>query len=434
VNFDNESKIQRIRIHWDQGSLLRQVDVIGSRGKNWPITDGKDQSRLIASAVAGTRVDPPITRGRDTNDSPAAPARSFSPSKKRIQDPHTSLALFAGQDKDENSRKSQPAIIAPRASAKPAERDYSELFAAGHEDYEPQKDGSSSPKKAYGQPVIAPKGAGASKFQQSRLFDVDATEDLPARYKSNPAKYNHFDLGEASEHDHFQHANPASNKTVPMRAKTNKHLSQWDFEDFMTPEKVRHKVRGQDVRHFGWSDDEGEKVETPGKQPKVVQPRPDAEAHFEFKDDGAPDAIQHRPTGRPKGTAQNTGHGLYQNNLYDDGINDPKSAQEKEPLSAVTTNVGRTKDFDKHWAMSDTPPANNDKVNNENRPLAGDRKKAVQMMDASWESYDQSPDQNKKVAGSKPLRKGMESHWGFGGEDNGQTTDGKKEDKSFWDF
>jgi hypothetical protein len=406
--------------------------VIGSRGNNWPITDGKDQARLIASVPVGATIDIPATRGRDMDDGTAA-LRSISPSKKRIQDPHSSLALFNEQGREENVREPQPPMIAPRASAKPAERDYSELFAAGHEDNEPNKDGSSSPKKFYEQ-VIAPKGGGASKYQPSRLFDVDASEGLPARYKSNPAKYNHFDLGESAEHDHFQHPNAALTKNVPLRAKTNKHMSQWGFEDSMTPEKVRHRVRGQDVRHFGWSDDEGEKDESPAKQAKAVQPRRDAEAHFELKDNGAPNAGQYPPETRTKGHAYNTGMGLYQNNLYDDGVNDTNPTHEKEPLSAVTTNVGRTKDFDNHWSMSDTSPAANDKINNENRPLAGDRKKAIRTMDASWESYDQSPDQSKKAVASKPLRKGMESHWGHGDGESVKTASGRKAEKSFWDF
>lgn len=430
VEFDNESKIQRIRIYWDQASLLRQVDVIGSRGKNWPITDGKDQARLIASALLGTKIDTTLNRGRGMDEGSTA-SRSISPSKKRIQDPHSSLALFFERSGEENPRKAQPAMIPPRDSAKPAEREYSELFAAGNEDCEPDQDGSSSPKKPFAQSVIAPKGAGASKFQPSRLFEENDKEDIPRKYQSNPAKFNHFELGEAEEHDHFQHAKAVTTKNVPMRATTNKHLSQWDFEDFVTPEKVRHRVRGQDVRHFGWSDDEGEKAETPGKQPKVVQPRRDAEAHFEFKDDGTPDAGGHRPTARLKGNDHQTGLGLYQNNLYDDGLNGDKAGHEKEPLSAVTTNIGRTKDFDRHWMISDTSPATNDKVNNENRPLAGDRKKAVEMMDSSWEPHDQSPVQNQKAVGAKPLRKGMESHWGFGDDENSHVTNGRKAEKSF---
>jgi hypothetical protein len=422
VNFDNESKIQRIRIYWDQASLLMQVDVIGARGKNWPISDGKAQARLIASTFSGTRMDPPVTRGRDTNDSATA-SRSVSPSKKRIQDPHASLALFTEQASEENTRKPQPAMIAPRASARPADRDYSELFAAGNEEFDDRPGSPSSPKKSYTESVVAPKGAGGSNYKPSRLFDQDASENLPAKYKSNPAKYNHFDLGESADQDDFQHAKPSTTKDAPLRPKTNKHLSQWDFEDFVAPEKSRHQVRGQDVRHFGWSDDEGEKVVSPGKQAKVLQPRPDAKTHFDFQDDGTPKPAQGRAAGSTKGTSSNTGQGLYQNNLYDDGMDNAKAGFGKEPLSAVTTNVGRTKDFDNHWAISDTSPAANDKVHNENRPLGAERKKGVQAEEAN---------QNKKGVGSKPLRKGMESHWGFGEDE--QTASGKKAEKNYWDF
>ena len=350
----------------------------------------------------------------------------MSPTKKRIKDPHASLDLFTEKDSEENVRVAQPALIAPRASAKPADRNYNELFAAGNEDYEPDTKSPSSARKPYTQPITAPKGAGGLNYQPCRLFDQDAPQDLPAIYKSNPAKYNHFDIGETMDEDHFQHAKPQTTKNVPLKAKSNKHLSQWDFEDFVTPEKTRHRVRAQDVRHFGWSDDEGEKVETPGKQPKVVQPRPDTKPHFEFNDDLSSQTPPNQTAGRQKGNAHSTGLGLYQNNLYEDETNDTKSGHEKEPLSAVTTNVRRTKDFDKHWIMSDVATATGD----ENRPLAGDRTKAVQKTDANWDaswgSYDQSPEQNKKGAGAKPLRKGMESHWDFGDDVNAHTVSGKK--------
>ena len=413
---------------------MRQVDVIGSRGKNWPITDGKEQVRLIASTKPGAGSDAPQARGREANEQPST-ARNISPSKKRIQDPHTSLNLFKEQGGDEESRTPQRAVIAPRASAKPAARDYGELFAAGNEEFEDSKDGTPSPKKPIPQPVVAPKGGGASKFQPSRLFSEEVPEDGPAKYKSHPLKYNHFDLGEAPEEKPFQRADPKSSQAVPLRPKTNKHLSQWDFEDFVTPEKTRNRVRGQDVRHFGWSDDEGEKDESPGKHPRVAKARPDSKPHFEFKDDGTPNPNQQRAAGRPKGNASNAGQGLYKNNVYDEESDAGKEEAEKEPLATVTNNAGaRTKDFGKHWANADDSPAPNDQTNNENRPLADDRKKAVKMMDAHWEAYDHSPEPTQKGVPSKPGRRAMESQWGFDDEKEAQTTNNKKSGKGFWDF
>jgi hypothetical protein len=206
--------------------------VIGSRGNNWPIRDGKDQTRLISSARTATaKAQPPvapITRGRDV-EQVADVARSTSPNKKHIKDPYASLDLFGAEKADQGKAASSHGAIAPRASAKPPPREMSELFAAGHEDHEPGPPGS--PKKENRSPVIAPKakGTGGQNYQPSRLFEDESSQESPAFYKSHPAKYNHFELGDASEVDHVQHPKPpkATVNVVPMRAKTNKHASQW---------------------------------------------------------------------------------------------------------------------------------------------------------------------------------------------------------------
>ncbi|KAK3060308.1 hypothetical protein LTR53_020155, partial [Teratosphaeriaceae sp. CCFEE 6253] len=47
VRFDAEQKIKQIRLYWDQGTLLRQVEAIGRTGRNWPIKDGQAQVNAI---------------------------------------------------------------------------------------------------------------------------------------------------------------------------------------------------------------------------------------------------------------------------------------------------------------------------------------------------------------------------------------------------
>ncbi|KAI9782129.1 MAG: hypothetical protein M1839_005476 [Geoglossum umbratile] len=432
VHFNENQEIQQIRLHWDQASLLKQVDVIGTRAKNWPIRDGKDQIRLISSSTSFVGRSIPSSAAGGVISSKGHSANGNT-SNNPTRDPHASLKLFAPRDLNEDT--SRPAAIAPRASAKPPARDYHDLFVGNESDASPATV-SKGRSFAGGKPseeVIAPKKGAGKNFQPSRLFDNEETDPTPQQSpertsrKANPKKYSHFDFGDGSEEGNLTHAASAS----PAKPRS-KHASQWDFEDFVTPEKVANaKVRGQQVRHFGWSDDEVNE-ESPVKHKAVVMPRRDAETHFEFQDDGSPQGAR-RPAGHPRGTAHNSGLGLYQNNLYDDTEIKP-SQQQNQPLGNVT-NINHRKYFDSQFTMTDDSPASKDQK--KEKPTGGDHKAAVKMMDSNWDTYDQSPQLTKKEnTENKPLgtgikttgdgmgaRKGAGRQWGFGdnsdGEENG---------------
>jgi len=421
VQFSNANKIQQIRVFWDQGALLKQVDVIGSRGRNWPIYDNKDQARLVKSSAGGalhagshseSHTDR-AARGRDPEEV-VVTARNASPNKKHIRDPHSSLDLFDPHEAEK--RQSSPAAIAPRASARPPPRDMSDLFVGNESEATPTKAAAPVTTEPPAS-ATAPKGAGGKKFAANRLFEEDPDAETPAKYKSHPKKYNHFDLGNGEPDSTFDDPKAKENKTSKpssLRPKTTQQ-SHWDFEDFNTPDKPKTKARGQDQRHFGWSDDEGELVGSPGKHPHVPQPRRDAETHFEFQDDGSPAGMPAgpKPFGRPKGQAHNTGLGLYQNNLWEDGMENYSTNQDfKKPLTNLPNGANRSKDFGHSWDYMEQSPEVKKKVGDENKPMAGDHMKAVKMMNASWDSYE-SPDQ-KATRPPKADRKGTESHWGFG--------------------
>ena len=51
MHFDSADKITQIRQYWDQGSLLKQIDVIGARSRNWPIREGSEQAKLIKASA-----------------------------------------------------------------------------------------------------------------------------------------------------------------------------------------------------------------------------------------------------------------------------------------------------------------------------------------------------------------------------------------------
>lgn len=368
------------------------IDVIGKTGRNWPIRDGKDQIKLIVSSVKSS--------GKPSDSTQSEPDRSRSNSNNVTRDPHASLSLFAPRDK--NLDGSLPGVVAPRASAKPPPRDYHDLFVGNDSDQSPASPSKEFPRGRSESPSkssVIPSKIGAGKnYAPSRLFDKDEESPLspPGKdhsadhfYRPNPKKYQHFDFADGS--DPQDAPRPASKETK------SKHGSQWNFDDFATPQKnVPTKVlRNNDVRHWGNSDDEA--VDSPIKFKKVDKPRKDAETHFEFQDDGTPDG-ERRLIGRPRGAGQNTGLGLYKNNLYDDGNGGGNATEEPKKLATIANTKDRRKDFDPHFTMTDDSPASKPQHH-----VPEDRAKVIKGMDANWSSYDQSPNQKENVP-SSPAR------------------------------
>jgi hypothetical protein len=477
VRFDSQAQIQQIRVYWDQGSLLKQVEVIGSRGRNWPIRDAKDQSKLITNAIAAVgNAAAPVAQSSaqpqpqpQQQEQPAAArsARSASPAKRHIKDPHSSLSLFGGDEDDEP----RPAVIAPYApsSTRPPVRDH-DILNGGYDEDAPINPRESvispragankhfGPIRVFGdesdEPVtsaVQPRIGSSRNFQAIRVFDTEdestqdeqqahrghvqpkagshknyqpnnlfgegdaPEEEQEARYKTHPKKFTHFDMAN-EEND------------VPERpARKFRPMSQWDFADFATPEKPRGKVLPQDVRHFSWSDNEEEAAETPPARPRVVQPRRDADTHFSLTDD---DGV--RDNKRIIGGAHNKGLGLYENNLYDEQGNptpvkgkkeeEPKQQQHRHQQSiGVVDNTSRKKDFDSHWAITDSAPSDEpaqQKTESSKPPISSDRMKAVKMMDASWDRYEEeSPEPKKNGPIPSIKRSTFQPSWGFGDDE-----------------
>jgi hypothetical protein len=233
----------QIRLYWDQGALLKQIDVIGARSRNWPIRDSKEQSRLIATAAAAQPNSEPTSRRSNNSrgaDEVSITSRSRGSTNNAMNDPHASLSLFQNRSvqEDEDSHLSQP-ITARAQSAKPPPREYSELFVG-------ENSGSPSPSPQ----KIPVKAGGGKNYKASRLFeDVNEDEEAVkgAGIKTNPKKYEHFTFGQGEDE-------PVRNTA---RTETKKKsTANWNFEDFSTPAKPKQKTQPQAVRHFGWSDDE----------------------------------------------------------------------------------------------------------------------------------------------------------------------------------
>ncbi len=254
VSFDN-GKISQIRLSWDQGSLLKLIDVIGKTGRNWPIRDGKDQIKLINNSIAaaGKRATGGGIPAQPTGEEQIR--RSRENSNNIFRDPHASLSLFAPRDSGDEQLQAQPTVVAPRASAKPPPRDYHDLFV-GQDSNSKLESRPDSPHKhsAYG--AIASKAGAGKNFQENRLWDTNE--------------------------------NNTPQQQSPKRSTNNKNGPSWDFESFQTPDKTvptKSLVRpaaSSDNRHWGTENDEV--PATPVYRPAVPRPRKDAETHFVLQD------------------------------------------------------------------------------------------------------------------------------------------------------
>ncbi|KAI9171504.1 hypothetical protein HJFPF1_00989 [Paramyrothecium foliicola] len=385
VTFDADGKISQVRIQWDQGSVLKQLEVIGKTGRNWPIKDGREQILAIQSSLKAGGI------SQTTDDQKEMLIRTRGNSTNVMRDPHASL--HRQPTREEIEAEIAAPVVSPYGGNRPQQRSFADLLGD-----EPLEAGSPT---AHRQRSDSPsKGGQGKNFQPMRLFEgqehVEEEDESPRGkagnqfIRPNPKKYQHFDFADGSDAQDSSQRGPSFDE----RPKS-KHDSQWSFDDFVTPAKPKasRTMRAQDVRH--WDTDKDALGETPAQPP--VKARRDAEAHFELQDDGERDPQLNRPAVRPRGTTHNEGLGLYKNKLFD---RDDASAATQQPLGNITNLKDRGKDFEAHFAMTDDSPSN---AQPRSQHLPEGRAKAVKMMDSNWSISDDSPvsqKENKPQSGS----------------------------------
>ena len=354
VDFDGEQKIKQIRLHWDQGTLLKQVEAIGKTGRNWPIRDGKAQANAIAKSVkaSGSAVNGSSSHQKSRGvDEVVVGAHKKQESISATRDPHASLNLFAARDPNEAAPGDyQGPKHAPRASAKPEPRNLNELFANGESpSADPgSKVRSQSPSKVDG--TILKAGAG-KHYTTNRLFENDPTAGRsPERKKVFNQKYDHFTFGDGE--DVGQTNRPNSNGSKSKGAAT------FSFEDFSTPPKYKSKARPDDQVHWGQvsarhfasphifpTNPHKDDPPSPPKRPIVHAPRKDADAHFKMTDEG--DAAE-----PPRHKAHAQAMALYHDPVFDEEGTPVTNAQS----NTTNTNANRRgDDFGAHYSMTDSP-------------------------------------------------------------------------------
>lgn len=458
--------------------MLRQVEAIGRSGRNWPIRDGSAMTRMVKDSVRAASDNPLPTRGgaqSHESDEVVITARSQSNRTNENKDFHNRLFATGddGESESSGNNNNNNSSVSTRVSAKPAPRQWDELFASDEALSTPapnRNTRSPSPGKAEGNDLKA--GAGKN-FGENRLFDRrEGGEREPSQERR---KVDGARNGQSFVLGHGEDAPPMDGNR-PASAKAMKQMNKWDFEDFTTPEKVAAKVQPEQERHIGPGYDEvqckrmnaasgatslswfsQDEVESPQKRPIVHAPRPDADAHFKMTDASSPaaernfkniraDAFEnHCDSGtagygtngnkQPLGTIKNTNNSRrgneFNNPHFSVNGNSPNTQDENANAHANARGTTASKDHNEmqpHWRMEDTPEkpkkiavAGNGIGNSlpeaclkspTNTFLQGGRKGAESLWDLNHDEDFKQPPKIYKTSGNPwGAKKGAESLW-----------------------
>jgi hypothetical protein len=233
IQYNAQGKISQIRLYWDQATMLRQVDAIGKSGRNWPIRDGTNMVKTVKNSVNNA--------GTTTASLPMRPASNDVSISTQSQaggrangDFHARL-FATGDGQESRAQTNANPEYAVRTSAKPAARQMDEIFANGssNEGYKPEG---------------KPKTGSGKNFPNNRLFDENEQPDQvlsPESKKINPQKFDHFEFPNGKD------GPSAADLYRRVSIKDSKHTSNWDFQDFTTPEKHRIRPNPEQERHIG---------------------------------------------------------------------------------------------------------------------------------------------------------------------------------------
>ncbi|KAK9353200.1 hypothetical protein V1523DRAFT_411781 [Lipomyces doorenjongii] len=228
-------KIKSIRLFWDQGTMLKQLNIIGSRGNFWPIVSGSDQEKLMISDVVPSSK-PHVPVGDKTE--PFSPRKRFDISQL---EPEIEVVL------------PRPAVIPTAASSKPQPRSFQDMI-----------DSQAGP------PPLSPRRQGKAP-EAYDIFDEKNQQPLPARHMKGPAPTSE-NLSTPSHirakrftaknfEAHFKFGTPDQKPSPYSKTRANMHPQpdelQWDYnaEKGIDETRVPGNGRRDMVSNFEFKDE-----------------------------------------------------------------------------------------------------------------------------------------------------------------------------------
>lgn len=464
VAFDDQGKIAQIRQSWDQGALLKQIEVIGKTGRNWPIRDGSEQIKAITTCLSG---------GSQATTAPAElPHRSRGNSTNALRDPYASLEIFGSRDPAADAAATK--VISPYAGTRPRERSFNEIL--GDEPYDeddgsPSRGRSQSPSK-----VIAPKIGSSKKFQPSRLFETEEEEEEDGRGRSHLSRpiapkigsskkfqpNRLFDTEEQEEEEEGRERSRSQTQHIAPKAGSSKNFqpsrlfevdeAEQDSPDAKPKNDRFYRPNPKRFQHFDFDGDDSQNAEedvgagTPGGDRSRSRSKHDSSWSFDdfvTPQKSVPTRGIRRHDSRPvdeEAEDENRAHGRrgpakgrrdaqHHFEYSEDG--EAVMAGSGQPALGNITNLrDRKKTFDAQFTMTDEPE---DELTPQPRKVSEDRKKAVKMMEANWAAVDVPPprqDENLRETAPAPGRKLQNRGIAIAGDGMGSRKNGPGADRA----
>ncbi|KAJ6015340.1 hypothetical protein N7540_009931 [Penicillium herquei] len=427
VHWNAEQEIQQVRIYWDQGSLLKEVEAIGARSRGWPIRAGQEQTRLLRSAVAAKSAIAPELPLQNGTKEPAA--RPGSPGKRHIKDPYAADSLYDLLSPNKADAKNESAAPRPRSSSpgkkhtrdpyaaesltellspskaspepvrpyapsavKPPTRDLSDLLI---DDEAP--DTPSKPER-----MVAPK-AGAGKPQVNRIFSHEDNLDQDrAAYKSNPKRFKHFQIGDDdSQAGGNLDQDRAAYKSNPKRFN---HFEIGDDDSEaggnLHHDRAAYKSNPHRFNHFQIGDDDSQAGGNLDQDRAAYKSNPKRFNHFEIGDD---DSEAGGNLHHDRAAYKSNPHRFNHFQIGDDDTDPTTPKKSSAPLTEQARNFGFS-----DTAEADTPPARNH--------VFKPRRDADVHFEMNDEEQDEDPHPFSVTGSSANRRKNFDSHWDMNGE------------------
>ncbi|KAK9478422.1 hypothetical protein V1514DRAFT_331258 [Lipomyces japonicus] len=112
VVFDDNDKIKSIRIFWDQATVLKQLNIIGSRGNIWPIVDGCESETTLLNDYIPSYDAPARSAQEPQPRHSTAAAAAIGPSNRAQDDEfapeHAATPEQVRAKRDFNSKNFEP--------------------------------------------------------------------------------------------------------------------------------------------------------------------------------------------------------------------------------------------------------------------------------------------------------------------------------------